>query len=189
MGEGRCSMRGSRNLGVAESVVNNWTVLAAAGKCPRGNALFLCRCICGTEKKIRGENLRSKKAKGCGCVSPGYRHGLTKTRTYSSWTHMKVRCLNPNGKGYYLYGGRGIEVCGRWSKFENFYADMGNCPEGKSLDRIDVNGNYEPYNCRWATPSEQTYNRRPYTHSQMFPCGYKHPNSKLTESGVRSARN
>jgi hypothetical protein len=80
--------------------------------------------------------------------------------THRSWAHMIQRCNNPNNTMFRHYGGRGIVVCGRWEKFENFLADMGIRPEGTSLDRINVNGNYEPSNCRWATKSQQDRNRR-----------------------------
>lgn len=83
--------------------------------------------------------------------------------TYRSWIGMKVRCYNPRWVGFHHYGGRGITVCDRWrNSFENFLEDMGERPEGKTVDRIDVDGNYEPSNCRWATQSEQLRNRRPY---------------------------
>ena len=87
-------------------------------------------------------------------------HGKSKSRAYVSWDGMKQRCFNLKNKAYFRYGGRGIAVCVRWLDFANFYADMGERPDGKTLDRINVDGNYERGNCRWATPKEQTENRR-----------------------------
>jgi len=82
------------------------------------------------------------------------------TPTYWTWQGMHARCRYPSSSGYKHYGGRGITVCDRWASFENFLADMGERPKGTSIDRINVDGNYEPGNCRWATPKEQRQNRR-----------------------------
>src|SRR5260221_14122845 len=87
-------------------------------------------------------------------------HGMSNTRIFFIWQDMIKRCFSATNKSYRLYGARGITVCKRWRKFENFYADMGDKPAGKSLDRIDNNGNYEPRNCRWATPLQQGENKR-----------------------------
>lgn len=95
------------------------------------------------------------------------RHGLTATRTYVTWKAMKTRCNNPKAANYPRYGGQGIVVCERWNDFTNFYADMGERPVDTSLDRIDSTGNYEPGNCRWASPHEQIMNRRPYVTKKM----------------------
>lgn len=88
------------------------------------------------------------------------KHGLYKTSTYSTWHAMRQRCSNSSRPNYHLYGGRGISVCERWNSFESFLADMGEKPEGRQLDRINNDGIYEPGNCRWATPKENSNNRR-----------------------------
>jgi hypothetical protein len=107
--------------------------------------------------------------KDCGCLKKKKkkrrktRHGYTGTPTYRSWACMCQRCTNPNNDCYPWYGGRGIKVCKRWLTFKNFLADMGERPAGATLDRIDVNGNYEKNNCRWASAAVQARNKRSNT--------------------------
>ena len=134
------------------------------------------RCDCGREDEVRAQTLRSGVADQCrDCCSRAvgkisFRHGHSRlgklSPEYISWQSMRTRCLNPKEKRWYLYGGRGIKICDRWLLvdgvgFKNFLEDMGPRPEGKTLDRFpNVNGNYEPNNCRWATPKEQAGNQR-----------------------------
>lgn len=131
----------------------------------QGKARWSCQCDCGIALEISGDKLRTG-TQSCGClrreltIKRNYRHGKAKTRTYITWAHMMQRCLNPKVQNYGNYGGRGISVAPRWLSFENFLADMGEKPTGLSLDRINVNGNYEPGNCRWATYEQQVNNKR-----------------------------
>ncbi|MFG5779884.1 hypothetical protein ACFIQF_22720 [Comamonas sp. J-3] len=128
---------------------------------------YLCTCECGEQKEIVCYQLSSGKTRSCGCLRDeelserAKTHGQTGTPTYKSWNEAKQRCHNPSNDKYKWYGARGIEMCAKWrSDFGAFIADMGERPEGMTLDRMDVNGNYEPSNCKWATPLEQGANKR-----------------------------
>jgi len=126
---------------------------------------WLCRCDCGNETVAQTGGLLRGSTRSCGCLAKDVgalrkTHGLTGSRTYISWRAMRARCLNPQDKDYPRYGGRDIKICERWGSFENFLADLGERPEGKSLDRIDCNGNYESGNVRWADDKTQSNNRR-----------------------------
>jgi hypothetical protein len=148
-----------------------WSVLGAAGKV-RGNVLVACRCECGTERNVRLKRLESGNSKSCGCWRDDNltTHGMTKSsvreqsREYWIWNSMKNRCGNPKYKHYKDYGGRGIKVCDRWMEFVNFFADMGEKPEGKSLERRDNDAGYSPENCYWADRATQNSNKRNNRH-------------------------
>lgn len=126
----------------------------------------LCRCDCGAEKAFRVDHLASGRTTSCGC---GQRegaavrrrtHGQTRTRLHSIWMGMRRRCEDRDNPAYPDYGGRGITVCARWQAFEAFAADMGECPPGMTLERIENGRGYEPGNCAWRTPRDQSRNKR-----------------------------
>lgn len=133
----------------------------------KGRSTWHCRCDCGSELAVRAANLKSHNTRSCGCLvkdvaaEMNTKHGRSRSPEHRAWMGMWDRCTNPNYPLYGSYGGRGIAVADRWRSFVSFYADMGEKPSPKhSLDRIDVNGNYEPANCQWATMKEQARNKR-----------------------------
>lgn len=139
------------------SVFGDLTVISMHSKVAR-QVKMLCLCKCGKEKPIRLSSLISGCSTTCGC----WRDNRTKTSEYNIWRKVMARCLNPNNDNYHHYGGRGITVCDRWlESFESFLQDMGPRPSHKhSIERVDVNGNYEPSNCIWADSKTQGRNKR-----------------------------
>lgn len=125
-----------------------------------GHILYNVVCDCGKKKEVLGSSLRSGGSRSCNkCNLLTGSHGMCKSKEFSIWTSMKDRCCNPNNPRYKNYGGRGIIVCDSWiNSFKNFYSDMGDS-KGLSIDRIDVNGNYELSNCRWSNAKTQARNR------------------------------
>lgn len=158
-----------RHLNVLGRVFGKLTVIAYEGQF-KGGARWRCRCECGQERINKVGHLTTGAVISCGCYAKRLTksgvlrrtHGKSRSFTYNVWCKMKERCSNPKLKCWENYGGRGIKVCDRWMKFENFLEDMGEGPTWMSIDRINNDGNYEPGNCWWATPKQQRANQRPY---------------------------
>lgn len=145
------------------------TVLQASHKDKRGEWHWLCQCECGKQKTVSGYKLRSGNTKSCGCMQRECldgrlrrTHGMSTSHLYTIWENMKHRCNDPKNIVYRNYGGRGIRVCDEWmNSFDSFakWAESTGYLDGLSIERVDVNGNYEPSNCKWITKRQQYLNR------------------------------
>jgi hypothetical protein len=153
------SRTGRPKIDISGQHFGRWTAIASIGDG------WLCRCDCGTEKVVSSSHLRNGRTKSCGCatselLSQPRTHGKRHTRAWKIWSGIIQRCNNPRHARYADYGGRGIAVCDSWKTFEGFYADMGDPPEGCSIDRIDNELGYCKSNCRWSSKIEQARNTR-----------------------------
>lgn len=154
-------------INIAGQTFGRLTALYYTRKSRHGNRIWLCNCTCGTAVEVVAASLKKGETKSCGCLQKDTasktftKHGMSSSPEYKSWNAMKGRCYDSNHPKYKNYGGRGIIICERWlNSFENFYLDMGKRPKGTTIDRKDSDGNYEPNNCRWATLSTQSHNRK-----------------------------
>lgn len=164
-------------MNIGNGTVFGYWVSTAETRTIKGRTSMLCRCKCGTEKYVRKSKLLDGSSKSCGCYRRELNttHGQTgkavreKSHEYWIWNAMVQRCTNANDAGYKNYGGRGITVCERWGKFENFFADMGARPSDQhSIDRDDNEKGYSPENCAWVDRNTQARNKR---NNRFIVCG------------------
>lgn len=157
----------------------------------QGSIIWECVCDCGNTVFSTGGNLKRYNTKSCGCLNRQKRavsclkHGMTNTPEFKCWQHIISRCTKPFDRSYKNYGGRGISICERWFfSFQNFFEDMGNRPSNNhSIERNNVNGNYEPSNCRWATRDEQAKNKR-NTRRVEYQGEFYHVNELCKKIGI-----
>lgn len=154
----------------------NLTVVEFSHKDKWHKSYYVCKCDCGNTTIARDTTLKFHKNPSCGCIK-NIKHGMNRTRLHRIWCNIKTRCLNKNSPQYEKYGKRNIKICEEWHTFKNFvtWALANGYQDNLSIDRIDVNGNYEPSNCRWADAHTQAANQRiKKNNTTGFTGVYKH---------------
>jgi hypothetical protein len=157
-------------IDITGRVFSRLTVLSSAGQDKNHNSMWNCICTCGTQIVVQGNRLQRNHTRSCGCLlfdknrdrltTHGATRNDTSSPTYNTWVNMHQRCSNPNLPKWKNYGGRGITVCERWQDFAYFLADMGEKPEGKTIERVDNDAGYYPGNCVWADNRTQSRNKQ-----------------------------
>lgn len=156
----------SKRIDLTGQQFSRLSVIRDSGKVQSGSVVWMCMCDCGKPVEVNSNKLRTGHTRSCGCFrdeTTGTRvrkHGQHRSPAYRTWDSMIQRCNNPGSTQYYKYGARGVTVCEEWGNFINFYRDMGDRPEGHTIDRKDNDLGYFKENCRWATPVEQAQNKR-----------------------------
>jgi hypothetical protein len=148
--------KGRQLKDIVGNVYGSLTIIKFAYRQSNGHSVWTCECECGVIKDIADTPLKNGKTTSCGCL----RRTAVDKYTYGSWSNMVDRCININNANYYNYGGRGILLYDKWKTYAGFLEDMGLRKENESIERLDVNGNYEPSNCVWLDKSLQGYNKR-----------------------------
>lgn len=154
-------------IDIAGNKFNRLTALKRVGISNSRKTIWLCKCECGNYTNVTEDNLKQGNVKSCGCLRGDFNrsratHRKSNTRLYNTWRNMKARCKCPTNPYYKNYGGRGIQLYNDWAKFENFYnwSIENGYKDNLTIDRVNVNGNYEPNNCKWIPLSKQAYNKR-----------------------------